>query len=72
MLVGFGVQILGLARCGFFLGGLCLLGEEAVAIFLGDLIVIRVDFGKGQEAVAIAAIVDKRRLQRRFDPCDLG
>jgi hypothetical protein len=30
------------------------------------------DFGKGQEAVAVAAIIDERRLQRRFDPGYLG
>jgi hypothetical protein len=29
------------------------------------------DFAEGQEAVAIAAILDERRLQRRFDPCYL-
>ncbi len=37
-----------------------------------DLVVIGVDFGKGQEAVAVAAIFDEGRLQRWFDPCDLG
>jgi hypothetical protein len=31
-----------------------------------------VDFAEGQEAVAVAAIVDKGRLQRRFDPGYLG
>ena len=33
-----------------------------------DLIVVGMDFAKGQKAVAVAAIVHKRRLQRRFDP----
>jgi hypothetical protein len=37
-----------------------------------DLIIIRMDFGKRQEAVAVAAILDERRLQRRLDPRDLG
>jgi hypothetical protein len=31
-----------------------------------------VDFAEGQEAVAVAAIVDERRLKRRFDPGYLG
>ena len=30
------------------------------------------DFREGQEPVAVAAVVDERRLQRRLDPGDLG
>jgi len=37
-----------------------------------DLIVVRVDFAEGQEAVAVAAIFDERRLQRWFYARDLG
>jgi hypothetical protein len=37
-----------------------------------DLIVVRVDFAERQEAVAVAAIFDERRLQRRFYARDLG
>jgi len=37
-----------------------------------DLVIVRVDFAEGQEAVAIAAIFDEGRLQRRFYPRDLG
>jgi hypothetical protein len=37
-----------------------------------DLIVIRVNFAERQEAVAVAAIFDERRLQRRFYARDLG
>jgi hypothetical protein len=37
-----------------------------------NLIVVRVDFAERQEAVAVAAIFDERRLQRRFYPRDLG
>ena len=48
------------------------LAEQRVAIRLGDLVIIGVDFAEGQEAVAIAAIIDERRLERRFDPGDLG
>jgi len=31
-----------------------------------------VDFAEGQEAVAVAAIIDERRLERRFYAGDLG
>ena len=37
-----------------------------------DLIVIRMDFAERQEAVAVAAIFDERRLQRRLYARDLG
>ena len=30
------------------------------------------DFGEGQKAVAIAAVIDEGGLQRRLDPRDLG
>ena len=49
-----------------------LLGQQRVAVGLGDLIIVRMDFAEGEEAVAIAAIVDERRLQRRFDAGHLG
>ena len=56
-----------------FLGGvLGFLAEQGFAIGLGDLVIIGVDFAEGQEAVAVSAIVDERRLERRFDPGDLG
>ena len=48
------------------------LAQQGVAIFLGDLIIIGVDFGKCQEAVAVAAVFHERRLQRRFNPGHLG
>ena len=55
------------------LGGvLGLLAEQGLAILPGDLVIIGVDLAEGQEAVAIAAIVDERRLQRRLDPGHLG
>jgi hypothetical protein len=37
-----------------------------------DLIIIRVDFAERQEAMAVAAIFDERRLQRRLYARDLG
>ena len=56
-----------------FLGGMLgFLAQQCVAVGLGDLIIIGMDFAEGEEAVAIAAIVDERRLERRFDAGDLG
>ena len=49
-----------------------LLAEQRLTILLGDLVVIGVDLAEGQEAVAVAAIVDERRLQGRLDPGHLG
>ena len=56
-------------------------GRTLVALFLRDqglpisdrnLVVVRMNFRKCQEAVAVAAVVDKGRLQRRLNTCDLG
>ncbi len=56
-----------------FLGGMLgLLAQQRVAVGLGDLVIIGVDFAEGEEAVAIAAVIDERRLERRFYPGDLG
>ena len=46
--------------------------KQRVAVRLRDLVIIRVDFAEGEEAVAISAIIDEGRLQRRLDPGDLG
>ena len=64
--------LVGGAKGSLFLGVAGLFGQQRLAVFLGDLVVIRVDFAEGQKAVAIAAEVDERRLQRRFDPGYLG
>jgi len=48
------------------------LAQQSFAVGLWDLIIIGMDFAEGQEAVAIAAVVDERRLERRFYPGDLG
>ena len=37
-----------------------------------DLIIVGMDFAEGEEAVAVAAIFDEGRLQRRLYPRDLG
>jgi hypothetical protein len=75
--VGSGRRFLVVVELGrtqpFFLGGMLrLFAKQRIAVRLRDLIIIRVDFAEGQEAVAIAAIIDERRLQRRFYPGDLG
>ncbi len=46
--------------------------DQALPIGHRDLVVVRVDFAEREEAVAIAAIFDERRLQAGFDPNDLG
>ncbi len=48
-----------------------LLGDQPFAVGDGDLIVVGVDFREGEEAVPVAAILDERRLERRFDADDL-
>ena len=62
----------GCAQRRFFSGMLCLFTKQRFAIFLRDLIVIGVDFRKGEEAVTVSAVIDKRRLKRRLDPCYFG
>ena len=64
--------VLGVAQ-PLFLGGLLgFFAEQGVAVGLGDLVIVGVDFAEGEEAVAVSAIVDERRLERRFDPRNLG
>ncbi|WP_311739304.1 hypothetical protein [Bradyrhizobium sp. NC92] len=57
---------LGLAM-GLFLGL-----DQRLPVGDRDLVVIGMDFAKGEEAVAVAAIFDEGGLERGFDPCDLG
>ena len=65
--------VFGLAAQSLFLGGMLrFLSQQRFAIGLGDLVIIGVDFAEGEEAVAVAAIVDERRLERRFDTGYLG
>ena len=49
-----------------------LFAQQRVAVGLRNLVIVGMDFAEGEEAVAIAAVVDKRRLERRFDPRDLS
>jgi hypothetical protein len=37
-----------------------------------DLIIVRMNFAERQEAMAIAAVIDEGRLERRFDARDFG
>src|SRR3546814_1633336 len=53
-----------LFRSLLFGGVFRLFAQQCVPVFLRDLIIIGVDFRKGEEAVAVAAIIDERRLQR--------
>ena len=62
----------GRAKPLFLRGVFGFLAQQRVAIGLGDLVVIRMDFREGQEAVAVAAIVDERRLERGLHAGDLG
>ncbi len=59
----------------FFLGlsmGSILLLEQGEAVGDRDLVVIRVDLGKGQKAMAITAVIDEGRLERGLHARDLG
>ena len=48
------------------------LGDQRLPVGDRDLIVVGMDFAEGQEAVAVAAVVDEGGLQRRLYPRDLG
>ena len=62
----------GITQPLFFGGMFGFLTEQRLAILLGDLIIVRMDFAKCQKTMAIAAIINERRLKRRFYPCNLG
>ncbi len=44
--------------------------QKGLAVGKRDLVIVRVDFRKGQKAVAVAAVIDESRLKRRFDAGD--
>ena len=56
---------------GLAMGALVRL-DQRLAIGDRNLIIVGVDFAEGQEAVAVAAIFDEGRLQRRLYARDLG
>ena len=51
---------------GCALGGL-FLGDQSLPIGNRDLVVVRMNFAKGEKTVAVAAVIDKSGLQRRLD-----
>jgi len=56
-----------------FLGGMLgLFAQQRVAVRLGDLVIVGMDFTEGEETVTIPAVIDERRLERRFDPGYFG
>ncbi len=58
----FRLLVLELARC---------VAQQPFAVGDRDAVIIGVDFAEGQETVPVSAILDERRLQRRFDACYL-
>jgi hypothetical protein len=46
--------------------------KELLPIRDGDLIIVRMDFRKGEKAVAVAAVIDERRLERGLYTRDFG
>jgi len=64
--------VFGCAQPLFLSGVLGLLAQQGVAVGLGNLVIIGMDFAEGEEPVTVSAIVDERRLQRRFDSGYLG
>jgi hypothetical protein len=63
------------AVLGLFLGfavGAFVRLDQRLTVGDRDLIIIGVDFAEGEEAVAVAAIFDEGRLQRRLNARDLG
>ncbi|HEY5129003.1 MAG TPA: hypothetical protein VIJ35_17255 [Bradyrhizobium sp.] len=56
---------------GFAMGAFVRL-DQRLPVGDRNLIIVRVDFAEGQKAVAVAAVFDEGRLQRRFYARDLG
>src|SRR5215831_18627563 len=48
--------------------GALLLVDQRLPMGDWNLVVVRMDFAECQETMAVAAVVDERRLQRRLDP----
>lgn len=46
--------------------------DQRLPVGDGDLVIIGMNFAEGEEAMAVAAIFDESRLQRRFNAGDLG
>ena len=48
------------------------LAQQRLPVGDRDLVVVGMDFREGEEAVAVAAVIDEGRLQRRLDARHLG
>ena len=46
--------------------------DQCLTVGDRDLIIVGMDFAEGEEAVAVSAVFDEGRLQRRLDARDLG
>ena len=60
------------AKPRLLLGMLRFLAQQCLAILARDLVIIRVDFGEGKEAVPVPAIIDEGGLERRLHAGHLG
>src|SRR3546814_19624002 len=49
-----------------------LLAEQGLTVLDRDPVVVGMDLREGQEAVAVAAVLDEGCLERRFEPGDPG
>src|SRR5690606_3305998 len=67
-----GIGVVGFTAQIVFVRVVVRFGHDGFAVGDGDLIVIRVDFVEGQEAVAIAAVFDEGGLQAGLYAGDLG
>ena len=47
-------------------------GQQRFAVGHGDAVVVGMDLAEGQEAVAVAAVFHKSRLERRFNARHFG
>src|SRR5712671_1065583 len=52
--------------------GAFLLVDQRLPVGDGDLVIVGMNFAEGEEAVAVAAVIDEGSLKRRLDPRDLG
>ena len=67
--VGAVIIVIVLDGGGSFLSGFA---QQGFAVLGGQLIVIRVDLAEGEEAMAVAAILDKGGLERGLHPGHFG
>ena len=70
-----GIRLTVIRGIGFVRFRLCfrrfggfVLGDKRFAVGDRDLVVVGMNFTKGQETVAVAAVVDKGSLERGLDP----